>query len=447
MSRLDKDVRLLLTRAFRRLAVASFAIAMLLEPTAVAQNRKRGVAIRADPNGQPIAVVGQLAQRWQDDSEDVVVLRGNCQATNGDITVSGQQLVVWTRKNDDGDSEVTVYGEQVRVQRPGSLRSEPAVVVAFQSNAEVNQQVTRTLEEPARHDPLFQRAMRYRRNTSPKSSRVPATPASGTADDVFTAWQPPAQGARRRVQIRPRTSRPLDFFSRPSDNTIPPEQIAEITGGVNIVIEGFTTTLNGEEISLGPIDLSADRVVIWTAPSDDLRAERSFEQARDTPFQVYMEGNIEIRQGGNIINATHGFFDVQNDRALLLNGELRGYLPNTDGQVRVRAERIRQDARRTGSTRRTHGSQPARTASRAIDWRLRTSSLNHDRRRGSETDVVVPLATRPPTSRCGSRASTIVSSSAIRRSCRSRSSADRLKILASQFAVVRFVTTTCSDCR
>ncbi len=389
---MDKDVRLLLAHVLRWLAVALLATIWLCESTTAAQTRKRGVAITAKPNGKPIAVVGQLAQRWQDDSEDVVVLRGNCQATNGDITVSGQQLVVWTRKNDSGDNEVTVYGEQARVQGPGSLRSEPAVVVAFRSTAKVNQQVTRTLQEPARHDPLFQRAMRYRRNTSPKPASVPATPLPATKDDVFAAWQPALPQARRRVEIRPRTSQPLSFFSRPSTDTIPAEQIAEITGGVNIVIDGFTTTVNGQEVSLGPIALSADRVVIWSAPGDDLRAGK-FEQAKDTPFQVYMEGNIEIRQGGNIMTATHGFFDVQSDRALLMNGELRGYLPNTDGQVRVRAERIRQDARNrfhaqnAWVTTSPYGKPGYRLEASDIFVESRPNPWIGDRRRGPQNGV------------------------------------------------------------
>ncbi|MFK7819689.1 MAG: hypothetical protein AB8G99_13300 [Planctomycetaceae bacterium] len=316
----------------------------ILERDAVAQSAT--AAIVAEANGSPVIVHGQWAQTWEDDREQISVVRGNAKASNGAVTVSGQQLVVWRRRGTDGE-EVIVYGERVRIVRPGSTRSEPAAMVAFSSQNGVQEQFDGTYAKPARHEEFFKRAIRYRRSVVPDAPVTEPEEVSVSIDgsnDLFTAWQPPTPQSSRRVQIRPRTSAPFNLKSRRSDNTIPPEQIAEISGGVKIIVDGFTTDINGQQIPLGLIDLAADRMVVWTVTSDDLAA-REFTQASDTPLQVYMEGNIEIRQGGNILTATHGFFDVQNDRALLLNGELRAYLPSVDGQVRVRAERIRQSAR------------------------------------------------------------------------------------------------------
>ncbi len=339
---MDKDVRLLLAHCLRTLAIGVL-IWPAVEPAHAAP--QHGPVISVPDSATPISISGQYSQAWEDDDEQVLVARGNCRVSNGTTSVSGQQFVVWQRPTDTGH-EVVVYGEQLQIVRPDSTRSEPAAMLIFSSDQAPTAGFTRTLKKPARHEAFFQRAIRYRRGAvpgNPQSSGEEMTVGVSTGD-LFAAWQPALPQSTRRVRIRPRTSTPFEFRSHRSSDTIPAEQIAEIDGGVNVVIDGFTTDVNGQQVPLGVIDLSADRMVIWTVPSDDLRAGQ-FTQARETPFQVYMEGNIEIRQGGNILTATHGFFDVQNDRALLLNGELRAYLPAVDGQVRVRAERIRQTAR------------------------------------------------------------------------------------------------------
>ena len=338
------DVRLLLLRIVRCLSFVLFALVATRERAALAQSAKVGPVITAEPNGSPVLIHGQYSQQWEDDSESIAVVRNNARVSDGSFTISSpRQLVVWQRRTDQA-TEVIVYGEQVQVEKPGSNRTEPAAIVFFRSLNGVQEQIRSPFAKSARHEEFFKRAIRYRRNSVPGEPEVETDQirVASTYSDLFTAWQPALPQSQRRVQIRQRTSSPFNFRSRRSENRVPVEQIAEISGGVNIIVDGFTTEVDGRQIPLGTIDLAADRMVIWT--TDDLKPGE-FRQNRDAPFQVYMEGNIELRQGGKIITATHGYFDVQNDQALLLNGELRAYLPRVDGQIRIRAERIRQSAK------------------------------------------------------------------------------------------------------
>lgn len=82
-----------------------------------------------------------------------------------------------------------------------------------------------------------------------------------------------------------------------------------ITGGVNVLVDGLDSQVEGLNMAPGLIDLSADRVVIWTqaGESDALEAGTTVVQPADARFQVYLEGNIVIRQNQNVIRATHGF--------------------------------------------------------------------------------------------------------------------------------------------
>ena len=85
----------------------------------------------------------------------------------------------------------------------------------------------------------------------------------------------------------------------------------------------------GDSSRQGALDLSADRVVIWT-PDTGNSIDGSggvIEQVGINRLQIYLEGNILVRQERNTVTATHAFYDAGNDRALLLNAELRAYLP------------------------------------------------------------------------------------------------------------------------
>ncbi|MEZ6049594.1 MAG: hypothetical protein R3C11_29245 [Planctomycetaceae bacterium] len=49
----------------------------------------------------------------------------------------------------------------------------------------------------------------------------------------------------------------------------------------------------------GVIDLSADRMVIWVKSDGTGRQLQDQEFDQNTPLQIYMEGDIIIRQGSN----------------------------------------------------------------------------------------------------------------------------------------------------
>jgi len=141
----------------------------------------------------------------------------------------------------------------------------------------------------------------------------------------------------RRIRIFPRSTVPFDVFSTKTENTTPPEQVWVLTRGVNLLIDGMD--------EYGTIDMSADRMVIWTRVRENDELETDTVQTRDEPFHVYLEGNIELRQGRSFIRASRAIYDAREDRALLYNAELKTYIPQLNGNLRIRAERMRQISR------------------------------------------------------------------------------------------------------
>ena len=79
---------------------------------------------------------------------------------------------------------------------------------------------------------------------------------------------------------------------------------------------------------LGSIDISTDRMVIWTInplnntqEPPDLFSGKSFMDGR-IPLEIYMEGNIIFRQGERMVFADRMYYNVPNRTGTFLNVEI-----------------------------------------------------------------------------------------------------------------------------
>ena len=95
---------------------------------------------------------------------------------------------------------------------------------------------------------------------------------------------------------------------------------------LNIVVDNVPMAVGGQ-IRWTTIDLSADSAVIWTDVDQAEDLAQEFNLGPDTPFRVYLEGNIVVRQDFNEAKATHAYYDISERRGLLMNAEVRAYVP------------------------------------------------------------------------------------------------------------------------
>lgn len=309
---------------------------------------------------QAIVIDGATQDSWKSDTELVTEIRGGggldpqVTLTQGDLSLKADVLVVIERTNAE-QHDVIVYAQgQSSLEHRSRKRSLAWQMVRLRSIPGLNiRSKWPVSSEPRRRKTALMRTALARMVAN--DQQVPTRPVSQTVTQQFGSPEPIDRVANqinepsRRIQIRPRTSSPLQFDSRRSRDTVPEEQVYVITGGVNILIDGVTANVGGINVQPGVLDLSADRIVVWTQPDDvgggDLQFGGTLTQPSSTRFQVYMEGNILIRQAGNIVTASHAFMDVATDRALLLNAELKAQIPETGGVFRVRAEKLRQLSR------------------------------------------------------------------------------------------------------
>ncbi|MFM7207277.1 MAG: hypothetical protein ACKO4T_11490 [Planctomycetaceae bacterium] len=182
----------------------------------------------------------------------------------------------------------------------------------------------------------------------------------------------PAAAPARRLRAFPRSSVPLaiKWLPSPSGN----EWIAVITSGVNLVIDGVDPA--------GPLDISADRLVIWTRGSAQPDLDGAAAQGADVPLELYMEGNVVFRQGQRVVEAENMFYDVPRSSGVITGATVLTPVDNYSGAVRLRADVLRQVDRS-----RFVAQQTGLTSSRlgVPTWEFRSRELEF-------TDEQVPLA-------------------------------------------------------
>ena len=304
-------------------------------------------------------------------------------------------MVIWRSTQSAGKGKrdrLTIYLEDdVRIEEPGSTLNDSPMIVTLSTRAGVHVHVANPVTvQPARDDALFVRADKRRRHSTARiirTSQVIESPEGGPELRSEQFLRTPAR--IRRIHIRPRSGNDFAMASQLAPNRTPPEQVTTITGGVNVRIEGLDQRIGGKPI--GMVELSADRMVIWSRGDIASGVSEGVVQSQDEPFEIYMEGNIIIRQGdpnnGLLMREAHAeyaTFDARDNKALLLNAELKTYLPSIQGTIRVWAERIRQLGPNTfHAVARLDHAQPVRQAglSRAVDRRVsRRAGALHDLR-------------------------------------------------------------------
>jgi hypothetical protein len=303
--------------------------------------------VASNPQQDMIHVRGHFAQQWTEQGQRVTLIRGDCQIQQEDFRLQAKQMVLWEEIENTLQGErirLTIYAEEdVRcMDREQELRK-PQLLTQLSAMTHVSWELGDSVPLPqASSDPMYQRAIEERE--SPERGKMIRTGYAQTEqfDLVVPPTAPPlgsvlidpTPAVQRHVIISPRSFVPYNIDSSLSTETTPPEQITIISQGVNILVEGIPT--------VGQLDLSADNVVIYTLANQDGSFQPEMFQSPNAPLQVYLEGNIEIRQADRLIRATHAFYDVRENRGVILNAELKAYLPEINGNIRMKAARIRQ---------------------------------------------------------------------------------------------------------
>lgn len=327
----------------------------------------------------PLRVNAEAAECWRVGVYEVWHVSGNVKLSQGTTVVHAHEAALWVEKAGElseptkviaylegedgaptrveyfsapGDAEPTArqlsptYFDRYYTLGGVDWRTPPPVVEPQQKAAIVERGFARfTKPEPAPLAPPPTAAPIAKRPTQHDPALAPAQFGAPMVGGTFAP--PPAAtpaGANfRRVQLfTTGGSTQLDARKLPNG-----ESVGILSGGANIIVTGVSAP--GIAPEFGPIDtldLTFDRAVIWTRDAGALTGG-VVQQNTETPFEVYLEGNIVFRQGNRTIYAERMYYDVRQRTGIILDAEVLTPLPSTDsfeyrGLVRLKAEAIRQ---------------------------------------------------------------------------------------------------------
>jgi hypothetical protein len=290
-----------------------------------------------------IVISADRAQRWEQGPIEVWLLEGNCLIRQGACSARSQSGVVWIDRNDDSDrgrGKVIAYFEQdVRIDFSGedhrAQLTDNAWFDRFFTDGPIEVQARWVAGPPPVKPAVYHRAMARRR--PPPASAVRRT--QFTEPDDAGAREAPIPVGTRRIRMYRRSNVPVEAKWRVDPRTN--QGVATIDGGVNLIVDGISGVDLGP-IDVSSVDISTDRMVIWT--TDVLQTNERDEalQADNLPLEIYMEGNIVFRQGDRQIRADRMYYDVNNEIGIVLGAELLTPVPQYEGLLRLRAEVLQQ---------------------------------------------------------------------------------------------------------
>ena len=315
------------------IALLTIGVVNLLTQSAVAQSLEfvpsLGSASSSAIASESITMGSDTAVRWSEGPTDVWVLHGSSQIRQGLNYHRGSEAVVWVEKP---TSDVNPITRLVVYLEANDSPGRGARLIELQATHLPDIRMRHVQENPLQPPAIYARAMAHRYPA--QDHVVRRTPNADAAVASENPDPPPPPGARRlRAFPRSEVRVQAKWFPNPDGGG----WIATISGGVTLIVDGVDEA--------GSIDISTDRVVIWTGGLDEPDLSGQTLQSPETPLEFYLEGNIEFRQGERIVYANRMYYDVRNDVGIVLEAEMLTPVPEYEGILRVRAAALRQVAK------------------------------------------------------------------------------------------------------
>lgn len=281
-----------------------------------------------------ISIAAREGYHWTQGSYDVWLVK-DCQLRQGRTTARAKEAVLWitqpTPTRDRPQTVIAYFEGEVLVDQAttgGKAKlSDASWLGRFTTNMSVDVKVPAEAARPDTLPPIYQRAV---------ARRQPTTDGVVQAQFTTPAWTTPAATvqptASRRIRAFPRSDVPVQaqWFPDPATN----QWIAVIDSGINLIVDGLQ--------NFGSLDVSADRVVIWTTSTQEPDLTGQNLQMENQPLELYLEGNIVFRQGSRVVYADRMYYDVRNHQGTVIHAEVLSPVPKFEGLVRLRAEVLQQ---------------------------------------------------------------------------------------------------------
>lgn len=327
-----------------RLAKLPAAVWTIVTATAALSARAGEIRLPEADRAEPIVVAAESGSRWQEGQYEVWLLRGKCRICQGAGSARGDRAVVWidhAEPTERRPSKIIAYMEgnvevELDFRRDTGRLTDRAWLGRFYSSAGIEAHVGRVGGKPDALPDVYRRGVQLR--TPAPAGAVRQTQFTEPGGPLAIDGQPMPPGTRR-IRVFPRSNVPVQaqWFPDPQGD----QWIAVIDSGVNLLVDGLQTTLPGAG-AISSIDVSTDRLVIWTHGVREPDLGGQALQDENVPLEIYMEGNIVFRQGQRVIYAKRMYFDVTRQVGMVIDAEMLTPVRKFPGLMRLRADLVRQ---------------------------------------------------------------------------------------------------------
>ncbi|MCK4850707.1 MAG: LPS-assembly protein LptD, partial [Phycisphaerae bacterium] len=301
--------------------------------------------------GQEVTAEGGPSQRaeltlsgeglaiWSEpDGTQLLVYKGNFSAKGPEQSLSSDRAVIWlkqVRQEGQIHSSLRVYLEgKVEIRESsGAVTTDEVLLSRLEVAGPLAIEAVERTDEPQRDDPLYQRA-------------VEALQESSIAEPIEEGIT--GQRKQKRVEEDERAKRRegerVGPIKLPRGPVFMRGSIATVQKGNERIItlvadeRGQVYVSQAATKSKLLLEMQADAAVVF----QDLDSPEEDEQTGGTFTGVYLEGHVLVRQGDRTIRAKRVYYDLQRQRALILDGVLRTIERQRRVPLYLRAGEIRQ---------------------------------------------------------------------------------------------------------
>ncbi|MCH7526741.1 MAG: LPS assembly protein LptD [Planctomycetes bacterium] len=287
-----------------------------------------------------VHIQGQLAYLFQTDAgEHVIHVAGDFEMKMGGRTLKATQAVIWLSPRRFEDMEYRRYevflARGARVVEPAGTVSEgPLLFVTLNSTGELTLSADRRAFASSADTAVYRDALAVREQVR---QGLPAGGPGPTPGGVVPlAVTPLREEPPPQIHYTARET----TFSRLEDGR-------QVLTGI-----GEVYFFRGATRSVDALELQADAAVVFLKLDDggqagrapDAQADESMQTALDAAGVAanYLEGDIRMAFGERTIRASRLYYDLVQDRALILDAVAFGMIPKRDVPLYLRAAQIRQ---------------------------------------------------------------------------------------------------------
>lgn len=353
-------------RASLLLLVCAASASAAQDSVRISGDRLSGVVLPVQPQQGPIELRATRAHTWVVDDTNRLFLEGDVLVRLADHEFRGNEAVVWMNRLPTRDglvNQIAVYFDRVRDsgKRAGLGAEGRGLLITGSSRGGAALEVTlRTEGRPAGNALVGegeQRLAEYIRRLlaePPDLARVPQVKPPKVADQpVVTPGGAPADVAKQAA-LPTRIELPGDPADQQIPIFVPGGPVTFLADQVN-VIEGdyenavvATGSLVVEYVDdrgreeWDRLVLSAERGVLFTDPIP--LTEMATGLRRESVHGIYLEGNVVASDDQYTVRCQRVYYDVERNRAIMLDSVLRTYSREINRPVYARASELRQVA-------------------------------------------------------------------------------------------------------